>query len=381
MQKNKKILKSIFIICTLLIFTACNDKKAEEQKIEIKEVTKTQVQVHTIKKQSYPIWTNFSGKTEAKNNVFITAKVSGELKEIYFKAGDTVEVNQKLFKIDDRTYSAILSQRNSTLQKNKASLNLAIASVKRYKPLVEKGLAAKEKLDELIANQKQFEAIVNADLASVEQAQIDLDDTIIKASISGNVGKPLIDAGNNVSTSDKLVHITQSKELYANFNPSSKEIFLINQYKSEKFPKVIVLPENIEDINLGLRGNVDFIDNVTDQTTGTVAMRAIINNEKELLFPGTFVNIKLFVTDQIPLIAVSPNNLSQNQLGFFVYTVNNQNKVQKTQVNVEYTNKNLAIIKSGLKDGDKIIISATTNLQNDQEVIVVEVDNPIKIKY
>ena len=110
-------------------------------------------------------------------------------------------------------------------------------------------------------------------------------------------------------------------------------------------------------------------------------MRAIINNEKELLFPGTFVNIKLFVTDQIPLIAVSPNNLSQNQLGFFVYTVNNQNKVQKTQVNVEYTNKNLAIIKSGLKDGDKIIISATTNLQNDQEVIVVEVDNPIKIKY
>lgn len=379
MLTNKKILTSIFIISSLFILSACGDKKAEENKVEIKEVKKTQVQVHTIKKETYPIWVNFSGKTEAKKNVHITAKVAGELKEIYFKAGDSVKKGQKLFKLENRSYSAILSQKKSTLQKDKASLNLAIANVKRYKPLVQKGLAPREKLDELIANQKQLEALVNSDLASIKETQIDVDDTIIKASISGKVGKALIDIGNNVSTSDKLVHITQSKDLYVNFNPSSKEIFLLNQYKSEEFPKVIVLPENIENEALGLKGKVDFIDNVTDETTGTVAMRATINNEKGLLFPGTFVNIKLFITDQIPLIALDVNTLAQDQLGFFVYVVSNENKIKKIKVDVEYSNKDLAVIKSGLNVGDKVIVSAINKLQNNQEVTAIEVENPIKI--
>lgn len=378
MKTNKKILTSIFTLLSLLILTACNDKKVEENKIEIKEVEKVKVDVHTIKKEAYPIWVDFSGKTEAKNNVFITAKVAGELKEIYFQAGQSVQEGQNLFRIDDRSYSAILSQKKSSLQKNKASLNLAIANVNRYKPLVQKGLAPREKLDELVASQKQLEAIVNEDLATIKEAQVDVDDTIIKASISGKLGKSLIDIGNNVSTSDKLVNIVQSEELYVNFNPSSKDVFLLNQYKSEKYPDVIVLPEGIENIDLGIKGKVDFIDNVTDVATGTVSMRAIIKNDNELLFPGTFVNIKLFITDKIPFIAVPPSTLSQNQLGFFIFTVDSENKVQKTVVTVEYSNKDLAIITSGLQVGDKIITSATNQLQEKQEVISNEVANPIK---
>ena len=378
MQTNRKILTYIFTLVSLLILTACNDKKVEENKIEIKEVEKVKVDVHTIKKEAYPIWVDFSGKTEAKNNVFITAKVAGELKEIYFQAGQSVQEGQNLFRIDDRSYSAILSQKKSSLQKNKASLNLAIANVNRYKPLVQKGLAPREKLDELVASQKQLEAIVNEDLATIKEAQVDVDDTIIKASISGKLGKSLIDIGNNVSTSDKLVNIVQAEELYVNFNPSSKDVFLLNQYKSEKYPDVIVLPEGIENIDLGIKGKVDFIDNVTDVATGTVSMRAIIKNDNELLFPGTFVNIKLFITDKIPFIAVPPSTLSQNQLGFFIFTVDSENKVQKTVVTVEYSNKDLAIITSGLQVGNKIITSATNQLQEKQEVISNEVANPIK---
>jgi len=378
LQTNKKLLTSLFFVSSIFLLSGCNDKKVEEEKVVVKEVKKTTVQVHTIKKETYPIWVNFTGKTEAKNNVFVTTKVAGELKEIYFKAGQIVQKGQKLFKIDDRAYKAVLLQKKSSLQKDRANLNLAIANVKRYKPLVEKGLAPREKLDELIANQKQLQAIINSDSATIKEAQIDVDDTIIKASISGKIGKSLIDIGNNITTSDKLVNIVQSEELYVNFNPSSKEVFLLNQYKSEKYPKVIVLPEDIENMDLGLKGKVDFIDSVTNETTGTVGMRATINNEKELLFPGTFVNIKLFVTDKIPVIAVHPNSLSQNQLGFFVYTVTPENKIKKTQVKVEYSNKDLAIIKSGLNTGDKVIVSATNKLQENQEVITNEVANPIK---
>lgn len=375
MQSKKYILISSFLVSFLFLITGCSEKKVEEKK---KEVQKVEVQVHSIKRETYPIWMDFSGKTEAKNNVFVTAKVDGELKEIYFKAGETVKKGQKLFKIDDRSYKAILSQKKSTFQKNRASLNLAIANVKRYEPLVKKGLAPREKLDELIANQKQFQAVENADAAIIKEAQIDVDDTLIKASISGKVGRALIDIGNNITTSDKLVNIVQSNDLYVNFNLSSREIFLLNKFKSEKYPKVIVLPEDIKDIDSALKGRVDFIDNVTNETTGTVEMRASIKNDNELLFPGTFVNIKLFITDQLPSIAVHPNNLSQNQLGFYVYTVDSENKVQKTQVTISYSNKDLAVIKTGLKVGDRVITSATSTLQENQEVIVKEVPNPIK---
>lgn len=375
MQSKKYILISSFLVSFLFLITGCSEKKVEEKK---KEVQKVEVQVHSIKRETYPIWMDFSGKTEAKNNVFVTAKVDGELKEIYFKAGETVKKGQKLFKIDDRSYKAILSQKKSTFQKNRASLNLAIANVKRYEPLVKKGLAPREKLDELIANQKQFQAVENADAAIIKEAQIDVDDTLIKASISGKVGRALIDIGNNITTSDKLVNIVQSNDLYVNFNLSSREIFLLNKFKSEKYPKVIVLPEDIKDIDSALKGRVDFIDNVTNETTGTVEMRASIKNDNELLFPGTFVNIKLFITDQLPSIAVHPNNLSQNQLGFYVYTVDLENKVQKTQVTISYSNKDLAVIKTGLKVGDRVITSATSTLQENQEVIVKEVPNPIK---
>ena len=178
MQIIRKVFTLISISLSVLVLTACNDKKIEEKKVEVKKIKKVQVDVLTIKKENHPIWVDFSGKTEAKNNVFITAKVGGELKEIYFKAGETVTKGQKLFKIDDRTYKAILSQKKSSLQKNRASLNLAIANVNRYKPLVEKGLAPREKLDELLANKRQFQAIVNADSATINEAQIDVDDTI-----------------------------------------------------------------------------------------------------------------------------------------------------------------------------------------------------------
>lgn len=379
MKTNKKIISSFFIAFSILILSGCDDKNIENKAKTI-EIKKTEVEVHTVKKQNYPIWVNFSGKTEAKNNVFITAKVPGEIKEIYFNPGETVEKEQKLFKIDDRAYKTILSQRKSSLQKDQASLNLAIANVNRYKPLVEKGLAPREKLDELIANQRQLEAVVNTDLGAINQAQIDVDDTLIKSSISGKIGKSIIDVGNNVSTSDKLVRITQSNDLYVNFNPSSKEIFLINQYKAQEYPNVIVLPEDINDSKLALDGKVDFIDNVTDDTTGTVAVRAAVKNDKGLLFPGTFVNIRLFITDQIPVIAVHPNTLSQDQLGSFVYTVNGENKLQKAYIEVEYANKDLAIVKSGLNEDNKVVVSATNQLKNSQEVIAKEVVNPIKIK-
>lgn len=367
--------KSILIICLALLFTACDKKEEKVKKEEIKNVS---VNIHTLKTQSYPIWVDFSGKTEAFKNVEITSRVNGELKEIFFKAGESVKKGQDLFKIDDSQYKAILEQKNASLEKNKASLNLAIANLNRYKPLVEKGLAPKEKLDELLAIKKQNEAVVHADLASIKQALLDVEYTNIKAPIDGQIGKSLVDVGNQVNASTtNLAKIVDSSFLYANFNPSAREVSLINKYKSKEKPIVKIKLENSND-DLELDGQIDFIDNTSNETTGTVFMRAKINNKDNLIFAGTFVEIKLFISDEIPVLAVHPNNIGQNQIGSFVYILDENNKIQTKQITISYSNKDIAIIKEGLKQGDKVVVSNITKLRNNILVDATEISNPIK---
>ena len=371
----KKILSLSIIFTSLFIFSAC--EKKEEKKVEAQEIKKVEVQVNTMKKETYPIWVDFSGKTEAFKNVEVTSRVNGELKEIFFKAGEDVKKDQLLFKIDDSQYNAILEQKTAGLEKDQASLNLAISNVNRYKPLVKDGLAPREKLDELEATQKQLQAVVNASKASIKQATLDVEYTQIKATIDGKVGQNLLDVGNLVNASSTiLTKIVDSKKLYANFNPSTNEVSLINKYKSQENPTVKIKLENNDSIEL--KGNIDFIDNSTNETTGTVLMRAIIDNKDNIIFPGSFVEIKLFITDNIPLLAVQPNILGQNQLGSFVYVVNAENKIQSKQVEIQYSNKDLAIIKSGLEEGDRVVVSDITKLRNNLLVNATVVENKIK---
>ncbi len=375
LKKNKLLLILITILALLL--SACEDKK--EPKIEVKkEIKKVDVDVHTLKKEQYEIWVDFSGKTEAFKSVNVTSRVGGELKKIFFEAGDNVKKGDLLFKIDDSQYKAILEQKMASLQKNKASLNLAIANVKRYKPLVEKGLAPREKLDELLANQKQLQAVVNADSATIKQAELDVEYTTIRATIDGQIGKSLVDVGNLVNVSSTtLAKIVDSEYLYVNFNPSSKEVSLIKKYKSEDNPRVKVRLENSDD-RIEVKGNIDFIDNNTNETTGTVFIRAKIDNKENIIFPGTFVEIKLFITDKIPLIAVHPNTLGQNQLGSFVYIVDSENKIRIRQIESQYSNNDLVLIKDGLNEGDRVIVSNITKLKDGLLVNPKEVENPIK---
>jgi len=374
----KNIILLPLTIGLITLFTGCEEKKVE-QKVEVKkEIKKVDVNIHTLKKQPYEIWVDFSGKTEAYKNVDVTSRVSGELKEVYFKAGDIVKKGQLLFKIDDSQYKAVLEQKMASLQKDKASLNLAKSQVNRYKPLVQKGLAPREKLDELVANQRQLQAVVNADSATIKQSKLDVEYTNIKATIDGQIGKSFVDVGNLVSASStSLAKIVDSKVLYVNFNPSAREVSLIKKYKSEENPRVKVRLENSED-RIELKGNIDFIDNTTNETTGTVSMRAKIDNKQNIIFPGTFVEIKLFITDKIPVLAVHPNNLGQNQIGSFVYVVNSENKIETRQVSIQYSNTDLAMIKDGLVEGDKLVVSNITKLRDGILVNAKEVENPIK---
>lgn len=361
-----------------VVFSACDSKeKQAPMKEEIKAIA---VNVHTIKKQSYPIWVDFSGKTQASDEVMVLSRVSAEIQKRLFQAGDTVKKGDILFVLDNSEYQTIWEQKNAILQKDKASLALAIANVKRYEPLVAESLAPKEKLDELQAKQKQLEATIKADKAAIAEAQLNVDYCNIRASISGQIGKELVLIGNIVKAGTALAKIVESKNLYVNFNPSAKEVTLIKKYKSTENPKVKVYLRHNNEMNIEVEGKIDFIDNVSDVSTGTVAMRAKIDNSKQLLFPGSFVEIKLFVTDKLPILAVQPDQISQSQQGEYVIVINDQNISEQRIISTGYSNNDLVIIQKGLKEGDKVLVGTGQKLLNGSRVIATEVPNPIKGK-
>jgi len=335
--------------------------------------------VHTLKKENYPVWIHFSGKTQAVDEVDVVSRVGGELRSYHFHPGQKVKRGDLLFTIDKSEYQMIWDQKNAILEKDRASYALAGANVKRYTPLVEEQLAPREKLDELTATLKQLEATIKSDKATLKRAKLDLEYCDIRASIDGQIGKPLVLTGNIISSGTILSKIVKSDKLYVNFNPSAREVALIKRYGKEKRPEVKVSIRGDEKITETLRGRIDFIDNLSNSNTGTVAMRAIVKNEKGLIFPGSFVEIELFL-GEYEVLAVHPDQVSQDQEGSYVYTVDAENSIRIAHIKPLFTNNDLLLVGESLKAGDRVVVGTISSLTRGDKVKPVEVPNPVKVK-
>ena len=377
MHIYRKVIYFTILLLSLWLLTGCGTEKKEET-AGITEAP-IHVNVHTLKKEKYPIWIHFTGKTQAFDEVDVIARIGGELKAYHFKPGQQVKKSDLLFTIDKSEYQAVWDQKNAILEKDKASYALAKANVKRYTPLVKEQLAPREKLDELTATLKQYEATIRSDEAALKRANLDLEYCDVKASIDGQIGKPLVLIGNIVKAGTILSKIVDSKKLYVNFNPSAREVALIKRYGKSKKPEVKVSVRGDDKITGVLNGQIDFIDNISNSSTGTVAMRAVVNNEKGLVFPGSFVSIDLFL-GEYDVLAVHPDQISQDQEGSYVYVVNAQNEVHTVHIKPLFGNNDLMLVGDSLKPGDRVIVGIVSGLAEGSKVVPVEVPNPVKVK-
>jgi RND family efflux transporter MFP subunit len=360
----------------LLLISGCSEEKTKSA--TVKEDKPIEVKVHTLKREIYPIWGTFTGKTQAVDEVMVLARVEGELKERLFEPGDIVKEGQVLFKIDKREYQAIVDQKNAILEKDKASLKLANANVKRYRPLVKEKLAPREKLDELIATQKQFEATIRADEASIEVAKLNLSYCDVKANINGQIGREKVLIGNIVKPGVELAKIVNSEYLYVNFNPSAEEVSVIQKYKSQKNPKVKVFLRGGKKIEITLDGKIEFIDSVSNASTGTVPIRAKVHNTNRVIFPGSFVIIDVEISEKMNIVAVNPDQVYQNQQGQYIYVVDNNNTVQTKQINPIFSNNDMVILPKTFM-GEHVVTETIRSITSGVLVNPVEVNNTILI--
>ena len=366
MSISQNFFYSIILSVSLLVLSGCGDEKVAGTP---KAPPPLNVETVTVQKKKYPVWVQATGMTKAVSDQEIRARVAGRLEKRFFEDGATVKKGDKLFLIEQSQYQSNLDAARSRKDKNEAELLLAIADVKRYEPLVKEGLAARATLEQYETKRDSLIAAVAADEAAVRNAELELSYTLITAPISGQVSARRVDVGNLVGYGEStlLTTIVQTDKIYAYFSPSEENVQRLYKFRSRKeLPVFIEVRGQGEDIfkRKRLDGFLDFSNNIVDPLTSTVSMRATIDNEDHSVYPGTFVYVNIFITDQVPFIMVPPQAIFEDQLGKFVYTVDANDTAQRTDVKTTLSSRHYVAIRSGLKENDKVVISGLAKVKD-----------------
>lgn len=359
---------------TVLFIQGCSEEKKNDQiPQQAKEIPPLPVEVITVNKESVPIWLEYTGKTEATKRIEVRARVAGRLENVLFTEGDLVEKDQKLFEIEKYSYEAALDQAKAKLERDQASLELAKADVKRYIPLVEKGLAPRATLEQYEARKNELIATIKADEATIREAELNLSYTEVTAPISGKISRLHVDVGNIVGYGEKtlLTTIVADDPMYAYFNPTEEEFQIMRQYRATENMEARVRVSGAKEkmIKRSLfKGHVDFGDNRVDRMTGTITMRAVVGNADHTLLEGTFVYVDVFVTDKGSFFMVPPSVVMEDQRGSFVYLADGNNRAVRADIKRGFEGRYFLIVPEGIEDGDRVIVSALPKLKPDIKV-------------
>ena len=350
----------------LLILSGCGEQSQQQAP---KDIPALPVEVVVLKSRNIPIWMQYTGRTEASSTQEVRARVTGILEAVYYRDGEYVKKGQKLFKIEQTDYIAALDSANAKKRRDLAALKLAKADVNRYRPLVKEGLAPRVTLEQYEAQVASLEADLFSDEALIRQAELELSHTIVKAPIDGQASRRLFDVGNLVGKNEStlLTTINNTDPLYAYFAPSEEDFQKIAKFRKQDVMQAYIdLNYQSETLkNKPIFGHVDFTDNTVSSNTSTVSMRAEVPNVEHSVLPGTFVYVNIFITDAFELMGIPPQVIFEDQRGKYVYTVGSDQTAERAYITSILDSRFFVLLKKdgGLKDGDKVIISALLRLK------------------
>jgi len=317
-----------------------------------------------------PVYLDGVGSVRALNNVTVRAQVEGKLQSVNFKEGQDVKAGDVLAEIDPVIYQAQYDQAVAKKAQDEAQLANARIDLTRYQQLAASNAGSKQQADTQKSLVAQFEALVKADQALIDNAKATLDYTKIVAPISGRAGLRQVDQGNIIRTSDVngLVVLTQVKPIAVIFSLPQQQLVRVNAAAGRGPLTVDVFAGDGRTV--ADTGTLEGIDNQVDQTTGTVKLKALFPNDSLALWPGQFVNVRLKVETLSQATVIPAAAVQRGPLGPFVYLINEGDTVSAKPVTVTQQNETEAVIASGVAAGDRVVITGFANLSDGAKVIV-----------
>lgn len=303
--------------------------------------------------------------------VTVKSRVDGQLMSVHFKEGDLVHQGEPLIEIDPRPYEAVVEQTEGQLSRDQALLANAHIDLDRYTKLLADAAIPQQQYATQAALVKQDEGIVKNDEGLLDAAKLNVVYSHITSPITGIVGLRLVDPGNIVHAADTngMLVITQVQPISAIFTISEDQLGpVVNKVRAGQ--KLSVDAWDREMKNKLATGVLSTFDNVIDQTTGTLKLRAIFDNANRTLFPNQFVNARLLQQEKTGVTLLPSAAIQRNTNDTYVYLVKADSTVTVRSIKVGTTEGDQSQITSGLSPGDTVVMTGVEKLQEGSKVAV-----------
>ncbi len=312
----------------------------------------------------FPMYLNGLGIVQPFYGITMRARVDGELEQVYFQEGQSVEKGDLIAQIDPRTYQAQLDQAKAKKAQDEAQLASSQLMLQRDTQLIKNRVIDQQTYDTQRYATDQLQALVQADQAAIDNAQTQLDYTHLVAPISGRVGIRLIDPGNIVHSSDTggIATINQVQPISVLFTLPQQELGKVREALQQNKALQVVALDRDNSSTLS-NGTLAVLDNQIDSATATVKLKATFDNADLRLWPGQFVNVRLLLGTKSNAVTVPAPAVQRGPRGMYVYLLSPDNKAEMRPVIVGSTEDNRTLVESGLQGGDRIVVDGQYRLQ------------------
>ena len=367
-------IRTLLLLCLGLLAAACSsaDAPQEGQAIPVRTVTVATADLDNI--------LELPGRVEPVRVAEVRARVTGIVQQRLYEEGTDVGQGQPLFRIDPAELRASYAQTQASLERARATAANANAVVARYRPLVAENAISGQEFDAAQAAAREANANVAQIQAQLRAASLQLGYTTVRAPIAGRAGRAAVTEGALVSQPEGtlMTRIEQISPIYVSFSQSATEVLQIRRAiaagnldlsPDDAVEVRLVFPDGTE---YELPGLIEFLDFSVDEATGTVELRAEFPNPDGLLLSGEFVNARIYAGKKTGVIAIPQRAVSVADSGGTVMIVDKDGKAAVRPVELGELVGDKWIVTSGLKPGDRVIVS---NLQKLQPGMPVQIAN------
>lgn len=336
------------------------------------------VLVGQAQKKIVPLVIEAIGAVEPIRTTAIRSQVTGTLLKIAIQEGQNVNEGDLLFEIDPRPFQNALKSAEADLQKARVQLETARAQVARYRSLTTEQMVSKEQFEKISDTARSLEAEVVADESRVATAKLSLEYCSIRAPLSGRMGNMSVHEGDLVRANSNdaaatLVTINQLNPIYVTFGVPQQYLASLTRYRATGTLKVKVVPPGLDE--LPEEGELTFMDNTVDSSTGTLKLKGTFPNQNHRLWPGQFATVTLTL-DAPEVLTIASSAVQASQSGQHVFVVTAAQTAELRPIVVERTFGNDAVISRGLSVGETVVVDGQLRVLPGRPVDIKEAAAP-----
>ena len=357
--------KILYILLILPLIVGCKEKKTKKAVAFVPEISVTKPVVEDVE-----LTKDYPGYLTSEQTVNLVARVNGTLESIKYEPGTRVKKGQILFVIEPTIYKNDVAQAQATLLTSQSQLEYSRNNYVRMQQALKSDAVSQIQVIEALANVREDSASVNNAVAALNTANTNLNYCYVKAPFDGIVSKNVIDVGSYISGATEattLATIYRDDKMYAYFNISDNQWISMTSGGKQ-------LPSEIM-VKLGTDGTenypakIDYLSPDVDMSTGEITLRASFNNDDKLLKSGLYVSITLPYAEDKNAILVKNASMGTDQLGKYLYVVNDSNTVEYRHIEVgQIIDDTMRIVTKGISPNEKYVTIGLMKVRNGMKI-------------